>query len=511
MVEREKRTYQKIASPAKDNLNPTKVEPQPQQSEVGVISGHSFDEHIRMLSGAQSAEQLTALTTQLQRTYGNAYVQKLFTTRSLQAKLKPQQAEEEEEEQLQTTAESESALAGTKSNDVRPQQAEEEEEEQLQGMRESTAAVVTPENVEARIKKALHSGQPLPHSLQANLEPRFGEKLNQVRIHADTEANRLARALDAAAFTSGRDIFFSKGAYNPDTVAGRRLIMRELSHVAEQEHRQRSSKASSGQGIHTTIPLSITPMTMMVQGKIGTSPIWQAEKVAPKPISDSTLLKAAPHVFVNGGKTGTAQVWWGGGAGGGGQGNQYVGSVTEVQPVIRTSRTGPLGLWGQPIAYIKTGTGTATVTRSYVGVLVGANGTYYITARAAAQIDRHEEDHVNSSRRHHDTYIVPLEARVAEHTGSNKALQAGDTPDAARAALETYIDWTTAINNFTTHDTTDNTPGGTVDQGDQADPNTKFDYGPRDVNGTHYDHYVDVPPGPPAETTAQTTGEGTGG
>jgi hypothetical protein len=499
MAEQARKNLNRIKSPENEKLNLKKVAPEPLNSQMeaplnnveDLASGRSYDEHIQMLAGSQSSAQLTAITTQLQRTYGNAYVQKLFSSRTLQARLKVKTAD------FSNSLKNHTAVVSN-AKAVTPQQQEEEEEE-LQTTREKKTSLPKSESVEARIKKAGGSGQPLPYSLRVMWEPKFGKKVNQVRIHTDAEANALAHSLKAAAFTSGRDIFFRKGVYNPDTLLGRNLIVRELSHVAQQERRSQNRPTSQFGKNSTSMPLSITPMTLLDQGKTGQAPLWQAAKTRPIPVSNKTLLHAAPHVFVNGGKTGAAAVWWGGGGGGGGRGNQYVGDVTEVQPRIKTSRSGILGLYGNPVAWVERGTGTATVTRSYVGVLVGANGTYYITQRAADQIDRHEEDHVNSSRRHHDTYIIPLEARVAEHTGSANALQAGDTKDAARVALETYIDWTTAISNFQTNDNTDNYPMGAVDQADQADPNTKFDYGPRTVDGVNYAHYVDTPPGPPAE------------
>ena len=36
------------------------------------------------------------------------------------------------------------------------------------------------------------------------------------------------------AFTSGRDIFFRAGAYDPDSPAGSRLLAHELAHVEQQ-------------------------------------------------------------------------------------------------------------------------------------------------------------------------------------------------------------------------------------------------------------------------------------
>jgi hypothetical protein len=203
-----------------------------------------------------------------------------------------------------------------------------------------------------------------------------------------------------------------------------------------------------------------------------------------------------PRLFIDGGKTGTATVHWGGGSGA--RGNQGVGSISLVAPVYDSEPAAGAGTdHATAWAWIRPGTGRATVTRSYTGVPVGANNTYYITARAAARIDRHEAEHVNSSRSIHDANITPLETRIAQYTGRDNALKQGTTAAEAIAALQAIIDWNTAITAFRTADTTANTPGGTTDTTDQASADFYFDYGPRSVGNVNYAHYVDTPPGPP--------------
>jgi hypothetical protein len=230
------------------------------------------------------------------------------------------------------------------------------------------------------------------------------------------------------------------------------------------------------------------PMTIQPEGPDET----------PAPLNEDGLIdgewtsEVAAHAFVNGGKTGTAIANWAGGAGGTTPG---IGSVTTAAPVIDT--TGPASA-GQPAkAWVRAGTGTATVNRAYTGVLVGANGpNYYITARAAARIDRHEENHIAHSRTHHNTFIIPLETRIAQHTGQAKALNQGANVAAARTALGAFINWNNSITSFRNADNADNLPGGTVDTTDAASADFYRDYGARTVAGVNYAHYVDTPPGP---------------
>jgi hypothetical protein len=53
-------------------------------------------------------------------------------------------------------------------------------------------------------------------------------------VHADSEADHLSRSLEAVAFTSGTDIFFSSGSYNPDSQQGQHLLAHEVAHTVQQ-------------------------------------------------------------------------------------------------------------------------------------------------------------------------------------------------------------------------------------------------------------------------------------
>ncbi len=88
--------------------------------------------------------------------------------------------------------------------------------------------------VEAGIRSGQGGGQPLAPSAREFLEPRMGRDFSGVRVHSDAGAARLARAVSAEAFTTGNDIFFAEGRYQPDTSAGRGLLAHELTHTVQQ-------------------------------------------------------------------------------------------------------------------------------------------------------------------------------------------------------------------------------------------------------------------------------------
>lgn len=89
-------------------------------------------------------------------------------------------------------------------------------------------------HVAGQIDSHRGSGAPLPDSVQGPLQRQLGADLGPVRVHTDTVADDLCRAVQARAFTTGTDIFFSSGSYRPGSPEGRELIAHEAVHVAQQ-------------------------------------------------------------------------------------------------------------------------------------------------------------------------------------------------------------------------------------------------------------------------------------
>ena len=79
-------------------------------------------------------------------------------------------------------------------------------------------------------------GQPLDESTRAFFEPRFGHDFSRVRIHADSRAAESANAVQALAYTVGRNLVFGASQYAPGTAAGNSLLAHELTHVVQQHH-----------------------------------------------------------------------------------------------------------------------------------------------------------------------------------------------------------------------------------------------------------------------------------
>jgi len=88
--------------------------------------------------------------------------------------------------------------------------------------------------VKAAVETKRGTGQPLEDEARADVESALGSDFSQVRIHTDAESDDLNRAVNAKAFTTGRDVFFRRGAYNPRNSAGRGVLAHELTHVVQQ-------------------------------------------------------------------------------------------------------------------------------------------------------------------------------------------------------------------------------------------------------------------------------------
>jgi hypothetical protein len=77
-------------------------------------------------------------------------------------------------------------------------------------------------------------GRQLDGATRRDMESRFGENFGDVRVHTDVRAAESARAVNAHAYTVGRDVVFAAQRYAPQTPQGRRLLAHELTHVVQQ-------------------------------------------------------------------------------------------------------------------------------------------------------------------------------------------------------------------------------------------------------------------------------------
>ena len=118
-----------------------------------------------------------------------------------------------------------------------------------QRLQRRSAGQAEPAQVPPLVHEVLRSpGQPLDTDTRAFMEPRFGHDFSHVRVHTDARAAESARAVNALAYTVGRDVIFAAGQYMPGVSAGRGLLAHELTHVVQQRSVAHSSPAQLTMG-----------------------------------------------------------------------------------------------------------------------------------------------------------------------------------------------------------------------------------------------------------------------
>ena len=158
----------------------------------------------------------------------------------------------------------------TQPDSIQPQQEQDELMRkpmvQLDSVEGGIAA--TPE-LESSIQQARGSGIPIAESIRKPMEQSFGADFSGVRVHSDTQSDQLNQSIQARAFTTGKDIFFRQGEYNPGSRGGQELIAHELTHVVQQTGStvKRSQRQKTGRVFDEVQPLS-SPV-------IQRAPVWK--------------------------------------------------------------------------------------------------------------------------------------------------------------------------------------------------------------------------------------------
>ena len=89
------------------------------------------------------------------------------------------------------------------------------------------------------IARAIHSKRGLGRVARLAVSRRrsgesMGHDFSDVNIHRDSEADKLNKSVQAEAFTTGKDVFFREGKYDPVSNEGQKLLAHELTHVVQQ-------------------------------------------------------------------------------------------------------------------------------------------------------------------------------------------------------------------------------------------------------------------------------------
>jgi hypothetical protein len=68
------------------------------------------------------------------------------------------------------------------------------------------------------------AGRPLEPALRREMQQRFGWDFSRLRVHLGPVAEQSARDVNARAYTVGDNLVFGAGEFEPETLAGRRLL-----------------------------------------------------------------------------------------------------------------------------------------------------------------------------------------------------------------------------------------------------------------------------------------------
>ena len=101
-----------------------------------------------------------------------------------------------------------------------------------------------------RINSQRGRGENLNTSVQAEMQDSFGYDFSNVNIHTSSESDSINEQLGAKAFTTGQDIFFQQGSYEPDSSQGKELLAHELTHVVQQG----TGQVKGGSGMTVNAP-----------------------------------------------------------------------------------------------------------------------------------------------------------------------------------------------------------------------------------------------------------------
>ncbi|WDD37034.1 DUF4157 domain-containing protein (plasmid) [Nostoc sp. UHCC 0926] len=100
--------------------------------------------------------------------------------------------------------------------------------------RSSDGGMAATPDLEASINQARGGGQQIANNIRQPIEQAFGADFSGVKVHTDCQSDQLNRSIQARAFTTGQNVFFRQGEYNPVSRGGQELLAHELSHVVQQ-------------------------------------------------------------------------------------------------------------------------------------------------------------------------------------------------------------------------------------------------------------------------------------
>lgn len=162
-------------------------------------------------------------------------------------------------------------------------------------------------SVDPSVFRTMGPGQALPGDLRGHMEQVLGADFSDVRVHIGPQAS----SIGALAFTSGSDIYFAPGHYQPASAAGRDLIGHELAHVVQQ--RQGRVRNRSGD-VRVVNDRALEAEADRLGRKAAQAPI-QRKELSPQPQTVTRPALPSPTKSIQRASSDWSQAaWWTGAA-----------------------------------------------------------------------------------------------------------------------------------------------------------------------------------------------------
>ena len=293
---------------------------------------------------------------------------------------------------------------------------------------------------EGPIVQRKSAGRPLDSGTRDFMESRFGVDFGAVRVHTGPAAAASAESIDARAFTVGYDLVFGAGAYQPESIEGRRLLAHELTHVVQQGAAPHETPPSSLQGRDADRPIPtggrnvrlLLPGGPIFLGPPGIRIQRKAKFTHPTPKPEDPLARIAngdtpglTTLTINGTVIDTLQT--------------LVQQITSA-PTVETGKAGKnVACRIDPAFTIETSANMIVAAnagaKGWVGSLPVAmlgnppicTGKAKIPATMSAApsnadfvklVRRSEQEHADSLKMLHDRFLVPYDQFLSSLTGS---------------------------------------------------------------------------------------------
>jgi len=150
----------------------------------------------------------------------------------------------------------------------------------------SRATAPAEDDLAQRIATASAGGNPLDTAARERLQASLGVDLSGVRVHLDEEADRLAESVKAVAFTTGKDIFFRSGMYQPETASGFHLLAHEVTHTLQQANGPVEGTLASG-----NVSISEPGDASEREAEAAASRVTQGQSANVRPVASPTVAR----------------------------------------------------------------------------------------------------------------------------------------------------------------------------------------------------------------------------